>query len=319
MSIRDYEYPLEQCDVPAVRRPVLAEYRLFRRKCLEYLRGDAPTSVMNQVHGLAWHTAVFRTLNEARRLEPERAVNGAMWELIGDGYASLMTLGIRKLVDRDPRADSVWNVIAQIEKRPELLRRENFVCYDGLPFDPQDAYVRHLQSNPIVLNRVSWHPTSGPEAWGIAQLLQHAFDALAGFPAKRKRLDTVRPEILEKLKTRLTHESIEAVCDLADRSIAHAERISPEDTPVPLVTFNTIDTALKSIVQVASFISTHFFSDTAFGSVIPVPQFNVLEHLDAPWVDTAQLPALHQHWHELSTQLAGWTNAADEDFLPPPS
>lgn len=63
---------------------MLAEYRLFRRKCLEYLRGDAPTSVMNQVHGLAWHTAVFRTLNEARRLETERAVNGAMWELIGD-------------------------------------------------------------------------------------------------------------------------------------------------------------------------------------------------------------------------------------------
>jgi hypothetical protein len=54
VSLRDYEYALEQCDVPAVRLPVLAEYRLFRRKCLEYLRGDAPTSVMNQVHGLAW-------------------------------------------------------------------------------------------------------------------------------------------------------------------------------------------------------------------------------------------------------------------------
>jgi len=95
--------------------------------------------------------------------------------------------------------------------------------------------------------------------------------------------------------------------------------MSPEDTPVPLVTFNTIDMAMKSIVQVASFISTHFFSDTAFGSVIPVPQFNVLEHLDAPWVDTVQLPALHQHWHELSTQLAGWTDVVNEDFLPPPS
>lgn len=147
MNLREYEYPIEQCDVPAVRRPALTEYRLFRRKCLEYLRGNAPTSVMNQVHSLAWHTAVFRTLNEARRLEPERAVNGAMWELIGHGYASLMTLGIRKLVDRDPRTDSVRNVIAQIEKRPELLRREHFVCYDGLPFDPQSAYARHLRSN----------------------------------------------------------------------------------------------------------------------------------------------------------------------------
>jgi hypothetical protein len=239
-----------------------------------------------------------------------------MWELLGHGYASLMTLGIRRLVDHDPRTNSVWNVIAQIEKRPELLRRENFVCYDGLPFDPQAALGRHLQANPIEPSRVSWLPTSGPEAWGTSQLLQNAFDALAGFPAKRKRLDTVRPEIMEKLKARLAQEAIEAVCDLADRSVAHAERISPQETSVPLVTFNTIDTALKSIVQVASFISTHFFSDTAFGSVIPVPQFNVLEHLDAPWVDTAHLPALDEHWHELSAQLAGWTGAADEDFLP---
>jgi hypothetical protein len=128
VNLHEYEYPIEQCDVPAVRRPALTEYRLFRRKCLEYLRGNAPTSVMNQVHNLAWHTAVFRTLNEARRLEPERAVNGAMWELIGHGYASLMTLGIRKLVDRDPRTDSVWNVIAQIEKRPELLHDESTSC-----------------------------------------------------------------------------------------------------------------------------------------------------------------------------------------------
>jgi hypothetical protein len=99
MKVPDYEYAVEQCDVPKVRRAMLGEYRRFRHKCLEYMRGDADTSVMNQVHALAWHTAVFRTLNEARRLEPDRAVNGAMWELLTAGYANLMTLGIRRLVE----------------------------------------------------------------------------------------------------------------------------------------------------------------------------------------------------------------------------
>lgn len=56
---------------------------------------------MNQVHGLAWHTAGCRTLNEARRIEPERVANGAMWELLTSSYANLMTLGIRRLVDRN--------------------------------------------------------------------------------------------------------------------------------------------------------------------------------------------------------------------------
>lgn len=87
---------------------------------LEYLRGDADTSVMNQVYGLAWHTAVFRTLNEARRMEQDHPVNGPMWELLTTGYANIMTLGIRKLVDKHPDTDSVWNVIAQIERRPQF-------------------------------------------------------------------------------------------------------------------------------------------------------------------------------------------------------
>jgi hypothetical protein len=48
VNIPEYEYTIEQCDVPEVRRGVLREYQQFRRKCLEYLRGDADTSVMNR-------------------------------------------------------------------------------------------------------------------------------------------------------------------------------------------------------------------------------------------------------------------------------
>lgn len=109
----------------------------------------------------------------------------------------------------------------------------------------------------------------------------------------------------EKLKARLAHKAIAAVCELADRAIAHAERLTPNDKPVANVTFDTIDTALKNIIQAASFLSSHFFSDASFGSVVPIPQFNVLEHLDAPWVETAHLPMmLHAHWHEVSDRLA---------------
>jgi len=59
MTIAPYEYAVERCDVPEARRGCLREYREFRRRCLEYLRGAADTSVMDQVHGLAWYTATF--------------------------------------------------------------------------------------------------------------------------------------------------------------------------------------------------------------------------------------------------------------------
>ena len=241
-----------------------------------------------------------------------------MWELITAGYANLMTLGIRRLVDKDPRTDSVWNVIAQIDKRPELLRRENFVCYDGLPYDHAAALQKHLSSLDLSKgSHVAWVATKGPEAWGTSELLHKSFDALAGYPAKRKRLDTVRPSILVNLKARLSHETVKAVCTMADRQVAHAERIAEEADPVPPVTYNTVDAALQNVVRVANFLSTHFFNDAAFGSIVPVPQFNVLEALDQPWVSEEHLPALHQHWRDVSKAMAEWAYNTDAGFLPP--
>ncbi|MBY0267513.1 MAG: hypothetical protein K2W84_13950 [Burkholderiales bacterium] len=316
MNIPDYEYPVEQCDVPEVRRMALVEYRTFRRKCLDYMRGDSDTSVMNQVHDLAWHTVVFRTLNEARRIEPDRLVNGALWELTTAGYASLMTLGIRRLVDKNPKTDSVWNVIALVERRPELLTREKFICYDGLPYDYEAVQRTYIQSLDMSGGgHVGWLPTSGPEAWAMSEIMHKAFDRLAGNPVKRKRIDTVDLSILAALRDRLLHPAIEKVCAMADRRVAHAERIAEGSETAPIVTYNDIDDALRQIVYVANFLSTSFFYDAAFGSVVRTPQFNVLEALDKPWVTTDNLEKLNRYWHDLSVSMDGWANTAQDEFL----
>jgi len=318
VQVLDYNYTLEQCDVPEVRRAVLREYRLFRRKCLTYLHGDADTSVMNQVHGLAWHTAVYRTLNEARRLEPDRGANGALWGLLTAGYANLMTLGIRRLVDKDPKTDSVWNVISQIEKRPELLRRENFVCYDGLPYDSTAAYRHYVKNFDLSSGaHAGWVTTTGPDAWGTSELLHKSFDALAGYPAKRRRLDKVLPEIIVSLKAHLADNAVVAVCTMADKQVAHAERVAENSNAAPLVTYATVQTALEKIVRVANFLSANFFNDTTYGSIVPVPQFNVLDHLDQPLVTTENLPALHEHWHTISEAMGQWAYNTEGEFVPP--
>lgn len=319
MIIGDYEYTVDQCDVPCVRRGRLSEYRAFRRKCLEYLRGDSDTSVVNQIHELAWDTAVFRTLNEARRIEPHRAVNGAMWELIAKGYAGIMTLGVRRLIDDDRRVDSVWNVIAEVEKRPELLTRENFVCHDGLPYDYDKVRAQYLAS----LGRsgratARWLSTKGPQAWSSSELLHKQFDALAGYPLKRRRLDGVGPAVLVALKEKLKHPAIQKVRTWTDRRVAHAERISADSDPIPIPTYNDIDTALEIIVGVTNFLSANLFYDAAFGSVVPTPQFDVLAALDEPFVTAANLPLLHRYWDELSAAMGKWADYKPAEFLSPP-
>lgn len=318
MSIPDYEYPVDQCDVPTVRCASLSEYRTFRHKCLDYIRGPADTSVMNQVHDLAWQTAVYRTLNEARRIESDRVVNGAMWELITAGYASLMTVGIRRLVDKDRRTTSVWNVIEEIKRRPELLTRETFVCYDGLPYDYEMTYGRYVKTLDMSGGpNVRWIPTKGPEAWGTSKIMHEAFDRLSGNPRKRKRSDTIDPSIVARLQERLGHPTIEKVCTMVDRRIAHAEHIPEDAEPVPIATYNDIDEALRIIVRASGFLSASFFQDATFGSVVPTPQFNVLEGLDHPWTTPENLPALHEHWNNLCDSMDAWDNDIESDFLSP--
>jgi hypothetical protein len=235
--------------------------------------------------------------------------------LFGSGYAGL---GIRKLVDKDPIIDSVWNVIAFVERRPELLTREKFICYDGLPYNYEAVERKYIASLDMSSGgHVGWFPTKGSEAWGIAEIMHKAFDRLAGNPQKRKRSDTIDPSILTVLRNRLSHPAIEKVCTMADRRVAHAERISEDSGAVPTATYNDIDTALQQIVYVANFLSSSFFYDAAFGSVVPTPQFDVLEALDKPWATTDNLATLHRYWHDLCTSMDSWANAAHDEFLPP--
>lgn len=311
MAAPTYEFPINQCDVPAARHAALGEYRKFRSKCLESISGDAPTSVMNQVHDLAWHTAVFRTLNEGRRLEPDRRVSGALWELTTAGYASLMTLGIRRLVDRDPRTDSIWNVLAQVEKRPELLTREFFVSYDGLPFDYETGMKEHIASlEPEDMGRAAWRETRGPRAWAMSELMHKAFDRMSAFSGRRRRGDKLSTTVVTQLRAHLEHSAIKTVCTLADKRMAHAERLSASAGAEPVVTYQDIDDALHQLVKVANYVSANFFYDSAFGSVVATPQFDVLEGLDQSWVTAESLPALHQHWRDISSAMDAWADDA---------
>jgi hypothetical protein len=159
-------------------------------------------------------------------------------------------------------------------------------------------------------------PTKGPEAWAMSEIMHKAFDRLSGNPAKRKRSDIIQVSILSALKKRLSHPAIEKVCTMADRRMAHAERISEESEAVPIVTYNDIDTALKQIVCVANFLSSSFFYDVAFGSVVATPQFDVLQHLDEPWVTLQSKPLLHTYWRELCASMDSWANTDDGEFLP---
>jgi hypothetical protein len=170
----------------------------------------------------------------------------AMWELVATGYANLMTLGIRRLVDTNPRTD--------FSLEPHLRRSKS---------------GRNRSGARTSCAMTDCHSTA-----------------------------------LQRFKS-----------TSARRILTHAKRIAEGFEAVAMVTYNTIDTALENIVRGANFLSTNFFNDAAFGSIVPVPQFILLEALDQPWAKPENLPALHEHWQKLSETMDQWAYNTDARIL----
>lgn len=301
-----YKFSVEQCDVAPRSRRRLERYRAFKAKLLEKLHGNREASVMSQVHDLAWDTAVFQTMNEARRLEPDRPVNGAMWDLLTNGYVSRMVLGIRRVVDHGEATTGLRAILKSLRTQHELLTREHYVCHDGLPFDPVPVRDSFYESNRLRVGQPSgfWLESEGPGSFATSERAHDAFDKLCE-PSSgvRRRDERMSLAILDKLEAALDSPETRRVKALADKRLAHSEHLSPRQEEKLQLTFNDLEEALKQVVGVANFISANVLFDTAIGSVVPTAQYNQLEHLDSPWSSASTIPALHAHWTEVEARL----------------
>ncbi|WP_262075698.1 hypothetical protein [Variovorax sp. N23] len=216
------------------------------------------------------------------------------------------------MVDTDSRADSLWNVLVRVEKRPELLTREFFVCHDGLPFDTEAAKARYYENlSPSERTSARYLPNSGPGGWAMSELVHDGFDKLHGKTVRRRRTDKLPMKVVEELKEALRHPAIKKVCTMADKRFAHAERFAASAAPAPTATYDEVDQALQQLVKLANFIAGSFFFDTVMGSVVATPQFDVLAGLDQPWVTTENLAALNEYWYQLAAEMDVWASQSD--------
>lgn len=312
MAVPAYEYLLENCDVPAGDRKRLKAYRDWRLKCLTYLYSDGQTSVASQIGQLAWHTAVFKTLNEARKLEPHRRVNSMAWSLILTGYVTIAMLGIRKLVDRDENSDSLWHVLDQLERRPEQLIRQNFVCYDGAPYDDSKAFAAYADGKVATRESAEILPEGGPTAWSNSMRLHKIFDRLCKLEKgqARKKRDRICPTVIADLKARIDSPVIKRVSTMVSKKFAHAERIDPS-SPLVQVSLEDVTDSLRIITKVANFVSATIFNDAIFHSVVPLTGPTILDHIDEPWIEKENVTALTAKWREICREMDDWVKDID--------
>lgn len=299
-----YKYRISRCDVSD--KALLREFRAKRSEWLRWLAGDDYHSIWGQIYNMIYFDTIFKILNKAREIsikskEPDTGLNPHLLKLLDHGFVIHQTTLLRRLVEKPKKSKkyavySLRRVLSDLRDHHHLITRENFVSYDGLPYDPsigEQRFFKKVVKNKNPNGRVSSLPLSGRNGWAMSEKLHAHFDKIRKDKRKkRSRKETINPKLIDFLETRL--KPCDEIKVYVDKFVAHAadpitrESISDAEKGV---TLNKLDECYKGIYQVASFICQTLLYEAA-RFPFPTAQDDVFKNLDKKWLSQNKLSEL---------------------------
>jgi hypothetical protein len=143
----DYEYPTAQCDVTDKR--ALQSYRNKRRLWLSWINTDEHHAIWTVLSSMVWTDVAFKTLtNFAVGHEANALNNHLMVEALLNGHVATQVLAIRRLMDNgNSDIISLRRLVKDLRRDFALFTRENYVCFDGLPYDYEAVRCARFMEN----------------------------------------------------------------------------------------------------------------------------------------------------------------------------
>jgi hypothetical protein len=192
-----YAYPVAQCDVTPEKRGALQSYRDKRRLWLSWIDTDEHHAIWRLLSSMVWTDVAFKMLTQLAINEENNALNNTLiGQALIDGQIATQVLAIRRLMDNgNSDIISLRRLVKDLRRNFHLLTRENYVCFDGLPYDYEA--VQHQEMLARAGKGAFWGQRSGPGAHGPSRMAHEQFDRLAGIdPAKRSREDRLPLSLL---------------------------------------------------------------------------------------------------------------------------
>jgi hypothetical protein len=226
-------------------------------------------------------------------------------------------LAIRRLVD-DGRSDivSLRRLVKDLRRNFGLITRENFVCFDGMPYDYEA--VQHKEMMERVGKGAFWGETSGPGAHGASRMAHEQFDRLSGVsPANRTRQDRLPTRLLTTIEAWLADSGADELAKWSHTYLAHAGGPESRKRIADLmVTANKITNAIKALARVTEAISAWLlFAGGRSNSLMPVAQFNPFEKLDRPIMKAAEEADAHGLWDRLSDERNRYLDDVETELI----
>jgi hypothetical protein len=313
----DYRYAMKDCQVED--RRALDAFRAKRARWLDWLSEDEHHAISLSISSLVWNDAAFRTLVRAGEINEGGALgNSLLAETLIDGHFAVQTLAIRRLMDRTGGTISLTNLLKDIASHADLLTRENFVAYDGLPYDDTAARDRVLGALPIG-NGPFWAAKHGPDAWHVAKSAHEMFDRLSGVnPANRQRQDRIPKRHVATLQRWLEESEADSIVQWTHKFLAHAadgHRRGQVDLAFIQPTLDRISQVSRVFARVSETLLAYLLYDSSHGVVMPVAQYDKFEHLDQPVIRAEQRPELASRWDAMEGDCNGYLQNVLEELL----
>jgi hypothetical protein len=295
-----YLYTLEKCQVEDKR--ALQTFRDKRVQWLRWLNDDEHHSISISIASLVWNDVSFRWLVRAAELNGNGALaNSLLAEKLIDGHFAVQTLSIRRLMDSTKGTISLVNLLKDLVSNADLFTRENYVAYDGLPYDDVAAKERVLNSlERLKANRPIWAPRRGPDAWDSARYAHEMFDLLSGVASnKRQRQDKIPKKRFEILQRWLEESDASDIVQWTHTFLAHAadkHRRAPYDLSAIQPTLDKITKISCAFARVSEALLAHLLLDSGQGEVMPIAHYEKFECLDKPAIAPADQAELAKHW-----------------------
>jgi hypothetical protein len=312
----DYRYSIFECDV--IDKHGLERYRSKRREWLSWIETDNHHAIWKVLHTMIWADVSFRTFTHlAIRNNNSALHNYLLTDALFSGHIATQVLAIRRLIDKTKGVISLRRLVRDIRSNLSLLTRENYVCFDGLPFDY--ATVQRKEMLARAGDVFWWGDAWGPNAHGTSQMAHEQFDKLMGRSTggQPQREDRIPTSILITLEKWLDDSGADELAKWSHSYLAHAS--IPErrkEIGAFQATTHKITKTIKNLTRVTEAISAHIlFAGGRSGSLMPVAQFDQFEKLDQPVMRSGGEAEASEFWNKLSDEQNSYLDDLVTDLV----
>lgn len=310
-----YTSRVEDCDV--TDRAALIKYRAKRDEWLRWyeLNEGEPHSIQQQLFSMLFTDMTYRILSEARQAQGSSNTppqSPLLAHLLDQGYVATQVFAIRRLLDKRKDVISLRRLLDDIVNHRDLITREIYVCYNGLPYDAES-----WQKLPETTEIKIW----GIDAPGLGNYLgsrerHKTFDRLSGVaPANRTRGDLIQASIFDKLNQWLNSAPAANLITLSHKFFAHAASLaSLGSLQYSGIVLKDIEDIQRAITRVERALTDEILFVAVARDVVPMPPLGLFKGLDNPYTTAQAIEIMYQRWNEFTAERNKWSSGIDNDL-----